>query len=216
MGCASTVLDNFGFIDDDMKKEFLRSIYNDAGSLNAMVENILSMTRFDEGKIRLKLAEEAAEEIAAEAIESVRKRATGHIIKAEIPSEMIFMKVDGVLIKQLLVNLLDNAVNYTPRGSEITVSLYRSGVGIFFEVRDDGPGISDEDKPHIFERFFTKHDNAYGARRGTGLGLSICKSIVDIHGGTICVEDNEPHGTVIRFFIPTEEVESNAADDIGS
>ena len=205
MGSASTAIDNYDTVSDEIKKDFLRNIFDDASWLNDLVENILNMTRFEEGKIKLNIGQEAAEEIVGEAIGHVKKRTSGHLILTEIPSEIVLLEVDGVLITQVLINLLDNAVNYTPEGSEITVSLGREGADVVFEVSDNGPGILEEDLPHMFERMYSRHSRAYGARRGFGLGLSLCKSIVEAHGGKIFIKNAEPHGTSVVFSIPAKE-----------
>jgi len=205
MGLASTVLDNFDSVSDDIKKNFLHNIYNDANWLNELVENILNMTRFEEEKINLNIGQEAAEEIVAEAIGHVKKRAPGHRILAKIPEEIVLLQADGVLIRQVLVNLLSNAVNYSPQGSVITVSVCREEDRVVFEVSDNGPGISTNDLPHIFERFYSGYGKNRGTRRGIGLGLSLCKSIVEAHGGEIIAKNNKPHGTTICFYIPLME-----------
>jgi len=205
MGLASTMLDNFDSVNDDIKKNFLHSIYDDADWLNELVENILNMTRFEEGKIKLNIGQEAAEEIIAEAISHVKKRAPEYKIHARMPDEIILLQVDGVLIRQVLVNLLSNAVNYSPERSEVTVSVCRKKDRVVFKVSDNGPGISQDDLPHIFQRFYSRHDNSRGPRRGTGLGLSLCKSIVEAHSGEIFVRNIEPHGTMVCFYIPLME-----------
>jgi len=213
MGLASTVLTNFESVSDDIKKNFLHNIYDDADWLNELVENILNTTRFDEGKIKLDIGQEAAEEIVAEAIGHVRKRAPGYKISAKIPDEIILLQVDGVLIRQVLVNLLSNAVNYSPEGSEITVSVFQEETRVTFEVSDNGPGISAEDLPHLFERFYSRHHKSSGGRHGMGLGLPLCKSIVEAHGGEIFVLNHEPHGTTVSFTIPIREEKNDAAAD---
>ncbi len=205
MGSASTMIDNFESVSDDIKMDFLQNIYSDASWLSDLVENILYMTRFDEGKIKLNIGQEAAEEIVAEAIGHVKKRAAGHIILTNIPSDIILLEADGVLITQVLVNLLDNAIHYTPDGSEITVSLSQLEDRVAFDVSDNGLGISDKDLPHMFERLYTREDKTYGSRRGFGLGLSLCKSIVEAHGGSIAINNVEPHGTSVKFNIPAKE-----------
>ena len=205
MGSASTVVDNFDSVSDDIKKSLLRNIFEEASWLNDLVENILNMTRFDEGKIKLNIAQEAAEELVAGAIGHVKKRAQGHVIATSIPEEIILLQVDGVLITQVLVNLLDNSANYTPEGSIIMVSLNKTDNNVVFEVSDNGQGILEEDLPHMFERMYSRHSRAYGTRRGFGLGLSICKSIVEAHGGNISIKNTEPHGTSVVFSIPAKE-----------
>lgn len=214
MGSASTMMDNYDSVGDDIKKSFLKNIYDDAGWLNELVENVLNMTRFDEGKVKLNIGQEAAEEIVAEAIGHIRKRTEGHTILTDIPAEIIVFEADGVLITQVLVNLLDNAINYTPEGSEIKVSLRREEEKVVFEVSDNGPGISKEDLPHMFERLYSRRSKPYGQRRGFGLGLSLCKSIVEAHGGTILIKNAVPHGTSVEFRIPVKEKKDNAASDI--
>ena len=211
MGSASTVIDNFDSVGDDIKKSFLKNIYDDASWLSDLVENVLNMTRFEEGNIKLNIGQEAAEEIVAEAISHVKRHADGHKLTTNIPLEIILLEADGVLITQVLVNLLDNAINYTPNGSEITVSLSRMEEKVVFEVSDDGPGISQEDLPHMFERLYSRHSKAYGSRLGFGLGLSLCKSIVQAHGGTISIKNIEPHGTAVAISIPAKEDKENAA-----
>lgn len=202
MGSASTVMDNYDAVNDEIKKSFLTNIYDEAAWLNEMVENILNMTRFDEGKVRLNLEQEAAEEIVAEAIGHVKKRASGHIIRSHIPAEIVLFEADGVLITQVLVNLLDNAINYTPEGSVITVSLSQTEDTAVFEVSDNGPGILEDDIPHMFERLYTRKSKNYGTRKSFGLGLSLCKSIVEAHGGQISIISPSPQGTSVIFSIP--------------
>ncbi|NCB73589.1 MAG: DUF4118 domain-containing protein [Clostridia bacterium] len=213
MGSASTMTDNYESISDDVKKGLLKNIYDDASWLCELVENILSMTRFEEGKLKLNIGQEAAEEIVAQAIGHVKERACGHTILANMPSDNILLEVDGVLITQVLVNLIGNAINYTPEGSEITVSLLRQQNGICFEVCDNGPGVSEDILPHVFERFYTRQENAFGSRRGAGLGLSLCKSIVEAHGGTIAISNVKPHGTSVKFCIPEKGGDLSAAFD---
>nr|MBP8743053.1 sensor histidine kinase [Acidaminococcaceae bacterium] len=107
--------------------------------------------------------------------------------------------------------LLENAVNYTPEGSAISVSLSKRDENVLFEVSDNGPGIAEENLPHIFERFYSHPAKTYGGRRGTGLGLSLCKSIVEAHGGQITISNTKPHGTAVQFWIPAKEVHVDAA-----
>jgi len=210
IGSANTVIDNYANISDEIKKDFLRNIYDDACWLNEMVENILHITRFDEGRVKLNIGEEAAEEIIAEAIGRVKKHAHNHQISTNIPPSLILLKADGVLLTRVLVNLLENAVNYTPEGSVISVSLSKMNENILFEVSDNGPGISEENLPHIFERFYYHPAKSFSGRRGTGLGLSLCKSIVEAHGGQIMIKNAKPHGTTVQFWIPAKEVHIDA------
>lgn len=216
MGSASTLLDNFESISDAVKKDFLKNICDETGWLSDLVENILNMTRFDEGRVVLKIEQEAAEELIAGAIGHVKKRAQRHTIQAEIPSEIILLEVDGVLVTQVLVNLLDNALHYTPEGSLIIVSLKRSDGAVIFEVRDNGPGIPAETLPHLFDRVKPRPLASDGGRHGFGLGLLLCKSIVEAHGGAISIRNIEPHGTSVTVRIPEKEGPTYAASHLDS
>ena len=205
MGSASTVVDNFDSVSDDNKKNLLRNIYEEAGWLNDLVENVLNMTRFDEGRVKLNIGQEAAEEIVAEAIGHVKKRSQGHTILTNIPDELILIQVDGVLITQVLINLLDNALNYTPEDSIILVSLKKTEDAIIFEVSDNGPGIPEDELLHLFERFRPRQSKPSGIRHGFGLGLSLCKSIIEAHGGKIYIKNAQPHGATVVFSLPARE-----------
>lgn len=121
--------------------------------------------------------------------------------------EYLLAQIDAKLMVQVLINLIDNAIKYTPPGSEIEITWKREGQFVRISVADDGPGISDEAKPHIFEMFYSAANRAADSRRSLGLGLALCKSIVNAHGGEISVGDHAPHGTVFSFTVPAGEVE---------
>lgn len=204
LGSTSTILENYEILPDEIRKDFLKRIYEDAEWLTNLVENILSMTRFDEGNIKLKKEMEAVEEIVAAAVSHVRKRTAQHEISICIPEHLVMIPVDGTLIKQVLVNLLDNAVDHTPKGTIVTIAVSEEENDVVFEVRDNGPGIPEKELPFVFNRFYSGGDTGVGRRRGIGLGLAICKSIVEAHGGRITVHAPS-EGTVFRFTLPARE-----------
>ena len=114
--------------------------------------------------------------------------------------------MDARLIVQVVINIVNNAIKYTPEGSHILLSAERQGTFVRVMIADDGPGIPDEAKKRLFEMFYTA-DNVRGdGRRGLGLGLSLCKSIVTAHGGSITVSDHKPQGTVFSFTLRASEV----------
>ena len=115
-------------------------------------------------------------------------------------------QMDVRLIVQVIINIVNNAVKYTQDGSRIVLRAARAGEMVEISISDDGPGISDEAKPHLFDMFYTASQGRADSRRGLGLGLSLCQSIVAAHGGTISVGDCVPHGTVFRFTLPIAEV----------
>ncbi|MBR2894097.1 MAG: histidine kinase, partial [Oscillospiraceae bacterium] len=121
--------------------------------------------------------------------------------------DLLFVQCDARLIIQVILNLVDNAIKYTPDISSIRISTKQLNHDVIFTVADDGPGIPDAEKPHIFQMFYTGSTAAADSRRSLGLGLSLCKSIVDAHGGTITVSDNTPRGAVFTFILPSGEVQ---------
>ncbi|MDF2541964.1 MAG: integral rane sensor signal transduction histidine kinase [Herbinix sp.] len=210
MGLASTARDNYDKINDEVRKNFLQSIYEDADWLSEIVENILQTTRFEAGKVKLNLEEEAAEEIITDAVTHVKKHALNYNIQVKIPEEIILIKVDAILIRQVIVNLLNNAINYSPEGTVITISLYRKEKQVIFEVKDNGPGLLQSDLVGLFDRYHQTSVNLLN-RKGMGLGLSLCKTIIQAHGGDITIRNYEPHGAVVTFYITTEEVLQDGA-----
>lgn len=201
MGLASTALDNYDKITDEVRMNFLQSIYEDADWLNELVENILQTTRFEEGKVKLNIEEEAAEEIITDAVTHVKKHARRHNIFVKIPDEIILIRVDGILIRQVIVNFLNNAITYSPDECEIVVSLYREDNRVVFEVKDNGPGILQDDLSHVFDRYYHSSSNNMVNLKGMGLGLALCKSIIEAHGGKITIKNYEPHGTIVSFYV---------------
>ena len=117
--------------------------------------------------------------------------------------------MDARLIMQVLINLINNAIKNTPPGSEIRIESRQVGNEAVVTVRDNGPGIPDDVKPHVFEMFYTGRSKVPDGRRGLGLGLALCKSIVESHHGTITLTDNQPSGCCFTVSLPMKEVEVN-------
>ena len=143
-----------------------------------------------------------------EAVSHLARQGERHRIVVEPTEDFVLARMDVNLVVQLLVNLIGNAIKYTPAGSTIRVSARREGPSVRVSVADDGPGVPDADKPHIFDRFYrgASADRPADSHRSFGLGLALCKSIAEAHGGTIELHDNAPHGAVFSFTLPAEEV----------
>ena len=120
--------------------------------------------------------------------------------------ELLLAKMDSRLIIQVIINIVDNALKYTPKGSKIEIYARKENQMIAISIADNGKGIADCAKEKIFDMFYSGANQIVDSRRSLGLGLSLCKSIVNAHGGTICVEDNLPHGTIFTFTLPVEEI----------
>ena len=202
LGSVSTIMDNYDLLETNIKKDLLKNIYDDTVWLSQSFENILSMTRIDEGRLKINKNMEVLDEVVVGAISKVKKYSNDHEIKLFLPDEIILINMDGLLIEQVLVNLIQNGVRYTPKGCEIQVIIEKEDDKVVFQVKDNGNGILKEDLDSIFQRFFTKNRGLDNEQRGVGLGLAICKSIVEAHGGKIKVFNNELGGATFSFSIP--------------
>ena len=211
-GNANNLLSHDESFDTETRLELYRSIYEDSLWLNNMVENLLASTRLENGESRLQLSIEVMEDIIEEAAEHVRSFSEGHRIVTETPDELLLVRADARLISQVLVNLLNNAVKYTPENSTICVSARAEGDMVYVSVSDDGPGVPDSEKGRVFDMFYTGSNGISDGRRSLGFGLALCKTIVEAHGGTIALTDNQPHGSVFTFSLPAEEVPENGQD----
>ena len=149
---------------------------------------------------------ELLQDVILGAVEHMDKRKKDHSIQVSIPNDLLTAQVDVVLLTQVLVNLLDNAIKYTPPGSHILVSAFERGEEAVIEVADDGNGFSE--KEHMFDLFYTSRDTAPDGRRGIGLGLGLCKAVVEAHGGQIYARDNEPKGLVVGFTLKSERADA--------
>lgn len=206
-GNASNLLSNGVSFDEGMKKRIYQDIYDDAMWLINLVENLLSVTRLEEGRLNLNLAAELVDEVVKEALSHVNRLKSEHMITVENEEEFLLAKMDARLIVQVIINIVDNAIKYTPTGSEIRIVTKKEGKWAVISIADDGPGISDENKKHVFDMFFSGSKKIADSRRSLGLGLALCKSIVNSHGGEISVGDRKPHGTIFTFTLPAEEVQ---------
>lgn len=206
-GSAAILREDDGRLPAAKRLELADAIYDDSLWLIDTVENLLAITRVEDGDMHLNLTTELMDEVVTGAVTHVAREAHGHHLVVEHTDDILLVRIDVHLIMQVITNLIVNAFKYTPEGSTVTVSARRAEDGVVVEVADDGPGVADCDKPHVFDRFFTaKGAQPVDAHRSFGLGLSLCRSIVEAHGGIIEVEDNVPHGAIFRFTLPAEEV----------
>lgn len=206
MGNADNLLLNGDSFDEDTKHLIYKEIYDDSMWLINLVENLLSVTRLEDGKMNLKLSIELIDDITAEALHHVNNRNVAHKITVLGSDELCLVNVDARLIVQVIINLIDNAIKYTPEGSEIVIETKKYNNSIFVSVADNGLGIPDEMKSKVFDMFFSGAKNIADSRRSIGLGLYLCKSIITAHGGKIFVSDNKPQGAVFTFTLPAKEV----------
>lgn len=208
-GNASNLITNYQEMDDEMKTTIFQDIYEDSQWLIGLVENLLSITRLEEGRLNFHMSSQLMDEVIEEAIRHTNRNDNRHPISIYCKDEILMAKMDVKLIIQVIVNLIDNAMKHTPDGTEITISAEKKQGNICVSVADLGLGIVDDMKTHVFDMFFTGDNKIADSRRSLGLGLSLCKSIIEAHGGEISVSDNIPHGAKFSFTIPAEEVNMN-------
>lgn len=190
---------------EETRHRLYTDIYEDSLWLTDLVENLLASTRLEDDPANLRLSGELVEDLFSEAVAHVHAD-RGHAVSIEAPSDLLMVRADAKLIVQVLVNLIGNALKYTPSGSTVRLSAKQQSTEAVFSVADDGPGIPAGEKEKVFDMFFVGENPVSAGRKSLGLGLALCRTIVNAHGGRIWVEDNSPHGAVFSFTLPVEEV----------
>lgn len=206
-GNASNLLSNGPLFDAKTKEQMYADIYDDAMWLINLVENLLSVSRLEQGRMNLHMTTELIDEVVAEALRHINRKRVEYHFHVQSSDDYLLAQMDAKLIVQVLINILDNAMKYTPPGSDIEIGWKQEGKFIYISVADNGPGIPDQAKPHIFDMFYSASNQIADSRRSMGLGLALCKSIVNAHGGEIVVSDHKPHGSIFTFSVPAGEVE---------
>ena len=206
-GNAGILLSDSENLSPETRNQMYSDIYDDAAWLYNLVENLLAVTRIEEGRMKLNTQPQLVEEMVCEALQHISRKRSEHTITVSHQDELLLAKCDARLIVQVIINLVDNAIKYTPVGSHIEITTKGEEGRAIVSVADDGPGISDDEKERIFQMFYTGSNPIADSRRSLGLGLGLCKSIITAHGGLISVADHQPNGTVFTFTVPSGEVE---------
>ena len=205
-GNAAILLEDPGDLDDSRKKALAASIYDDAIWLNGLVENLLTVTRTENGAMKLNLQPEMVSDAIEDALRHLDRNASRRRIVTELQDDLLMAEMDSALIVQVLINLINNAVKYTPEDTKITIGAKAEAPMVVLWVEDEGSGIPEGDPDKVFEMFYTGVKRSPDSRRGIGLGLALCRSIVQAHGGEITVQNICPHGARFRFTLPIAEV----------
>ena len=206
-GNASNLLSNGEWFDEDTRIQLCQDIYDDSMWLINLVENLLSVTKMEEGNVNLRLQTELLDEIISESLQHTNRNKTEHQISFKPLDDFILVKVDVRMIMQVVINIVDNAIKYTQKGSKIIVTTKKLEDKAVVRIEDNGPGIPDDMKSLVFDMFYSGAKSVADSRRSLGLGLFLCKSIIVAHGGEITISDNTPHGAVFTFTLPVEEID---------
>lgn len=205
-GNAGILLNSASALGEEKQKQLYKGIYDDSMWLINLVENLLAVTRIEDGRMNLRMETELVSEVISEAFRHVSRQSVEHSITAESTDDFLLARMDARLIVQVIINLVDNAIKYTQKGSRIQILTDKLESNVRIRVTDDGPGIPDEAKPFVFDMCYTGANRIADSRRSLGLGLCLCRSIIRAHGGEISVSDNTPSGCIFTFTLPCEEV----------
>ncbi len=208
-GNAGNLLTNYDKLDEETRVQVFTDIFDDSQWLISLVENLLSVARIEEGRMNFNMSVQLMDEVIDEAMKHINRKGAKYSISVDCKDELLLARMDAKLIIQVIINLVDNAVKYTPIGSEIIITAENKDDCVSVSVADNGDGIPDNIKPRVFEMFYTGDNKIGDSRRSLGLGLALCKSIINAHGGEITLTDNLPHGSVFTFTIPSGEVNIN-------
>jgi two-component system sensor histidine kinase KdpD len=204
VAAGTTLSNNYEAVDATSGKELLATIVEEAERLNALLHNLLSITRLEDGGIELNCTHEAVEDLVCTAVERFSTRLETHRVQLDVPADLPLVRVDASLVHQLFTNLLENALRYTPANSQIEIGARCTSANVLVRVADDGPGIPEAFREKVFERF-QRGANASKLDGGVGLGLTICRAIVRAHGGRIAIRARAGGGTAVEFTLPIAE-----------
>ncbi len=192
LGSAGTLLAKKEFQNDPPTRDLVENIQSEGERLSRLVQNLLEVTRLESG-VQLRKELYPLEETIGSALERLNKKE----ISVHLPKNLPPVPMDGVLIEQVFINLLENALRYTPSGQNIHLTAALEGASMVISVADQGPGLKKQELESVFEKFHRSPDSP-----GAGLGLAICRAIVHAHGGRIWVENRPEGGAVFRFTLP--------------
>lgn len=204
-GSSSALLENQASFTPSQQVQMLRGIQEDSQWLVGMVENLLSVTRIDSGRVKLIKTATALDELVDTALLKFKKRYPGQAVELDLPEELVMIPMDPMLIQQVLMNLLENAVLHATGMTTLSLSVSVRGGKAIFSVLDDGCGIPKERLLSIFTGYNSGDDSASDSqKRNAGIGLSVCATIIKAHGGTIFAENRKMGGAAFHFTLDTE------------
>jgi two-component system sensor histidine kinase KdpD len=202
-GASSSLLSSSS-IDDKTRRELLQMVYEEAERLSRLVENLLYMTRVESGNMTVHKQWQHLEEVVGTALERLSRQLTAHPVQVEIASDFPLLPFDGILLEQVLMNLLDNAAKYAPADTPIAIHAWIDNGEALVQVADRGPGLAAEELERVFEKFYRGVHTTTTTSRGAGLGLAICSAIIQAHGGRIWAENRPGGGACFLFSLPLE------------
>jgi two-component system sensor histidine kinase KdpD len=182
-------------------RELAQTITEEADRLNRLIRNLLDMTRLEAGAVQVRKEWHALEEVVGAVLTRLDDRLRGRPVITHIPGDLPLVPLDSVLIEQVLINLLENAIKYTPMGSPIEITANITDGQVLVQVADRGPGIPPGEEERVFDKFYRARPNGGG---GVGLGLTVCRGILQAHGGKVWVQNRDGGGAIFQFTLPVQ------------
>ncbi len=212
---ATSLLEEEMDWDEEARYSFVSAIERETNRLNRLVENLLDMSRIEAGALQVEKVWYPLEELIHDVLGRMEERLRGRLVETHIATDLPPVELDYVQIDQVISNLIDNALYYTPAGSPIEVNASVQAGYVCVDVADRGPGIDSREHEYIFDKFYRVLANAhkYGHTPGSGLGLAICRGIIEAHGGRIWFEPRVDGGSVFRFTLPLRRIEAIVYDE---
>ena len=205
-GASSSIIENYEKLSDSQKRQMTVSIKEDSEWLIRMVENLLSITRIDSGKVKILKTPTVLEELVDSVILKFKKRYPAQSVELTLPEELVLIPMDAMLIEQVIINILENAVHHAKNFTKLSFRVFVIDKKAIFEIADDGCGIDCEKLDRIFLGYNDKfHDTSDTQKRNAGIGLSVCATIIKAHGGSITAENAKNGGAIFRFSLSIEE-----------
>jgi two-component system, OmpR family, sensor histidine kinase KdpD len=201
-GSTTSLLDESGSLPGDVRRELLESILEESRRMTRLVSNLLDMVRVETGTLAVQKSWQPLEETLGVALLRLEDRLRAHPVTTRIPTDLPLVPIDELLIEQVLLNLLENAVRYTPPATPIEITAWREDGAVLVEVADRGPGVPTGQEEAVFGRFHRATTDSADAGAGSGLGLTICRGIITAHGGHIWIERRGGGGAAVRFTLP--------------
>ncbi|GBC86995.1 Sensor histidine kinase WalK [bacterium HR12] len=189
-------------LDEEQRRSFLQAADRQGDRLRRLIEQLLSVARLESHVEPLTLSPVSVEQVARHVVDELRASAHGHTFDLRFDPSLPLIETDEAKVHQILSNLVENALKYSPPDTRVTIRGARMGDGVVVSVEDEGRGIPEEAQERVFDRFYQVDSSATRSVGGTGLGLYICRKLADLLGGRVWLERSGPEGTVFRLWIP--------------
>jgi signal transduction histidine kinase len=207
-GYVKTLLRRGSSFDEVEQRSFLEAIARQSDRLRRLIEDVLEVSRIESGRGQARSSRVNLLEIASSVVEEARQSALGHSFTIDIPAELPAIYTDPGKVRQILSNLVDNAVKYSARGSRVTIAATRDARAeqerVVVRVKDEGEGVPEDLRERIFERFYQVNQSSTREAGGTGLGLYVCSRLAGVVGGRVCLESSGSNGSTFCLVLPAD------------